>query len=179
MTALWTTMGAALLALLFARAAWHKLADRARWLAALEAYHLLPMAMRPMVGWVLPRLEAAVALALLLPPVRREAAGAAALLLLLFAGAAATHLLRGRGGFDCGCGFDRGAARVSWPLVARQAAWLGMAAALALATPPEHVPAQVSEHGPAQAIGLLAALALAVLWTGARALATVGKEEIT
>lgn len=91
------------LALLFAAAAWHKVSDRLRFGVALRAYDLLPSWLVAPVTWLLPGLEACIAVGLAYPPTRRAAALAAGLLLMLYTVAIAVNLARGRREIDCGC----------------------------------------------------------------------------
>lgn len=120
------------LALLFALAAGHKLADRARFLAVLENYDLVPARLVPLAGMVVVVAEAGAALLLALPPVRVFGACVAVALLAAYALAIAINLLRGRTRIDCGClGFGRHD-RIAWTLVARNLALIALALALLL-----------------------------------------------
>jgi len=71
--------------------------------AAVESYRLVPEAMAVALEWIIPALELAGAIGLLLAATR----GAAALLLLsliaAFTGAIALNLVRGPRDLDCGC----------------------------------------------------------------------------
>lgn len=111
------TTACALLALLLARAALHKLGDRLRFEGVLADYALVPQSLlRPMVR-IVPGIELACALALAVPPLRPLGALAAAGLLSGYGLAMAINLLRGRSEIDCGCG---GAPEpLGWRLVAR------------------------------------------------------------
>jgi uncharacterized membrane protein len=90
-------------ALLFASAALHKLRALPRFAEVLRAYRVLPAAVVQLAVLV-PLLELAVGLALLVPVTRAAAAGAGAALLALYAGAIALNLARGRRDLACGCG---------------------------------------------------------------------------
>lgn len=129
---------AAGLALLLLSAAWHKLASRTEFAAALREYRLLPGVLLGPVALLLPLLEAALALAWLAGTARGVVAAATAGLLLLYAAAMAVNLWRGRADIDCGCGLGagRGAGRLSWWLVARNALLAAVAAAAALPVAP-------------------------------------------
>lgn len=91
-----------LLALLFATAAWHKLADRNRFAATLRAYQLVPRRLVEPLAVAIPTFELGVAGALLFP-VHGAAAVAAAALLSVYTLAIAVNLVRGRRQIDCGC----------------------------------------------------------------------------
>ena len=93
----------AVLALLLAGAARHKLRDPARFRATLAAYRLVPAALSGGIAAALIGVELGVAGALLVPALRGPAGVAAALLLSLYAGAVAINLARGRRDLDCGC----------------------------------------------------------------------------
>lgn len=119
------------LALILGGAAWHKLSEPAAFLSALAGYRLVPEALLGAVARIVPVVEAALALGLLIPLTRTVALAGAALLIASYAGAMAVNLLRGRSYIDCGCG---GAAHpLSWGLVARNA--LLVVVALAFAGP--------------------------------------------
>jgi hypothetical protein len=118
------------LAAVLLAAARHKLADRARFRAALAGYGLLPArGVRPAAA-ILPIAELALALALLAPRLGAAPPLAVAALLALYGAAIAVNLARGRRALDCGCG-----ARprpLGWGLVARNAALVALALAAAL-----------------------------------------------
>jgi hypothetical protein len=158
------------LALLLLLAAWHKLAGREAFAAALRAYRLLPDGLvRPLV-LLLPALEIGLALAWLTGAARGVAAGATAALLLVYAAAIAINLLRGRVHISCGCGLGAsdGDARLSWWLVARN----GL---LALAAGAGALPVADRVLGALDALTLvLAILASVLLYAGASQLARNG-----
>ena len=110
---------ALVLAAVFGTAGPPKLAARDAFAGVLANYRLLPDRLVTPVALVLPGLEIAVALGLLLPATRPPAALGACLLLLLFAAAMAVNLLRGRSDIDCGCAIGLLRERIGWPLVAR------------------------------------------------------------
>jgi hypothetical protein len=91
-------------AILFAGAAWHKFQHSQQFDLAFEAYELLPRAARRYGGRVIPLLELALAVGLLLRPTRLLSESAGALLLLSYALAIAINLRRGRHELICGCG---------------------------------------------------------------------------
>ena len=92
------------LALLFLGASGHKWRALAEFEAVLANYRLLPGAVTPTFKWLLPLVEAAVGLALLVPATRPGAALVGAALLLGYAAAITINLRRGRLDLDCGCG---------------------------------------------------------------------------
>lgn len=144
-------------ALLFVAAGFAKLRDRDGFAATAGAYRLLPAAAVPVVAAVLPPVELAVGVALLVPGLAIAAVGGAALL-ALFALAAAINLVRGRRDLDCGCGTG---ARIGWELVAGNLALaVLLLAALGAGTPPPML------------LGAAAALATG-LWLCARIRATL------
>lgn len=122
----------ALLSILFASAAAHKLRDVASFRSALEAYELVPTLWTVPVGAVLIAAEIGVALGLWLPRVAPVAAVAAAALLALYAGAIAVNLARGRRDIDCGCAGPARRQPISRALVARNAVLAAVALASAL-----------------------------------------------
>lgn len=124
------------LALLFGVAAGHKLAGRARFLAVLHNYDVVPVRLVPLAAMVIVAAEAAAALLLVLPAVRAYGALLAAALLAAYALVIAVNLLRGRTRIDCGClGFGRHD-RIAWTMVARNLALIGLALALLLPASP-------------------------------------------
>lgn len=155
---------AAGLALLLLSAAWHKLASRTEFAAALREYRLLPGALLGPVALLLPLLEAALALAWLAGAARGVVATATAGLLLLYAAAMAVNLWRGRVDIDCGCGLGgagRAVGRLSWWLVARNALLAAVAAGAALPVAPR-APARFEP-----VVLVLAILAAVLLYAGA------------
>jgi hypothetical protein len=124
-----TIVGA--LALVMFAAAWHKLSEPDMFAGSLGAYRLLPPALVAPVARVLPYVEAALGVAILVPATRPAALVLLAVLLLAYGAAMAINLLRGREDIDCGCG---GATHpLSWGLVARNGV---LAAAALLASRP-------------------------------------------
>jgi hypothetical protein len=138
-------------ALLLAHAAVHKLADRAQFEQHLSAYRV-PAGALPLLAWLLPVTEAALAMALL-TPWRSGAAAGAAVLLLAYAGVMAWQLVQGRR-LDCGCGGEP--LPLSWALVLRN---LVLAAVALLAAAPPAPRALAA----ADWFVVVAALALATL----------------
>ena len=117
-------IAAAALATLFAQAALAKFTDPTLFEQHLAAYGV-PAALRGMATRLLPALEAAAALMLLVAPLRAAGAALAALLLLAYAAAMGWHRAQGHA-LDCGCGGE--ALPLSWTLVLRNAMLAGGAA---------------------------------------------------
>jgi len=124
---------AALCALLVV-AALGKLADLAKFSAAIQGYRLVPPGLAGLASLALPCLELAAAGCLLIPSLRTAGAWLAAGLLASYAAAMAINLARGRSNLDCGCfGPARRERIASWMVVRN----LVLAAlALALTVPP-------------------------------------------
>ncbi len=92
------------LSFIFLAAGIHKVRDTAQFGATLGAYGLLPGPMVSPVSILLPAVEFAVAVSLLLPDARINAAWAGAILLCVYTLAIGINLARGRRAIDCGCG---------------------------------------------------------------------------
>lgn len=156
----------AALALLFASAARHKLADRAAFRRALAAYRLLPPALVATAAVVIPAAEIALAASLLAPAPAATVGGVGVVALLAgYAAAIAINLVRGRTAIDCGCGGPDARQPIGWWLVVRNAGLAAAAAATLAPTAPR------SLHW---IDGLTFAGGLAVLagaWTAAHGLA--------
>jgi hypothetical protein len=119
-------------ALLLAAAAWHKVASHASFVEALEGYRLLPAALLQPAGWILPAVEAGLAVAWLAGSGQVAAAGTSALL-VVYGGAIAINLARGRVHIACGCGLGASAdVRLSGWLVARNVLLAAVAGGAAL-----------------------------------------------
>lgn len=120
------------LAAILATAATHKLRAPHWFAAQLRAYALLPEALLGPAARVLPLVEGAIAVALLLPASRAAAALAGAALMLAYAGAIAINLQRGRHDIDCGCAGPGANQPLRPALLLRNAALLGLALLAAL-----------------------------------------------
>lgn len=96
-----TLLATTAMAALLLHAAGAKMADATAWRQHLAAYGV-PGALQPLLAWVLPGLEAGLALGLM-TAWRPAAAIGAAGLLLAYGAAMAWHLARGHR-LDCGCG---------------------------------------------------------------------------
>jgi uncharacterized membrane protein YphA (DoxX/SURF4 family) len=120
------TTAAFFLALLFVRAALHKLGDRYRFQGILADYQLLPEGTPGMAAIAMPVIELATAIMLIVPSTRPVGAALAGTLLTVYAIAMAISLARGHALMDCGCG---GAPEpISWKLVARNSALVALIA---------------------------------------------------
>lgn len=107
------------LALLFVRAALHKLGDRYRFQGILADYGLIPEGMLGFAAVAIPVIELAAAIMLIIPSVRPLGAALTGTLLTGYAIVMAISLARGHYLMDCGCG---GAPEpISWKLVGRNA----------------------------------------------------------
>lgn len=105
------------IALILFSAAWHKVSESVIFSGALDAYRLLPSAGVIPVARLLPFIEAAVGVMVLIPATRRFGLVAFAWLIAIYALAIAINLARGRRQIDCGCGGD--VHLLSWGLVMR------------------------------------------------------------
>ncbi|MGV8839764.1 MAG: MauE/DoxX family redox-associated membrane protein [Bauldia sp.] len=122
---------AAFTALVFARAAWHKLADFAGFTGFVADYRLLPEARVRAAAAALIAAEVAIPLLLLVPATQAAGAVLAILLLGLYALAMGINLARGRTQIECGCG---GAPTLLSPaLLIRNAVLAGVAALVLVA----------------------------------------------
>jgi Methylamine utilisation protein MauE len=93
----------ALMAWLFAGAAWGKFQSPLRMKGIIDNYQVLPFKVSTRFVIILASIELLIALAVLLPVSRQWGALMAAVLLVGYGGAVAVNLLRGRTDFDCGC----------------------------------------------------------------------------
>jgi len=91
------------IALLYGHAALHKWRSPARFTATIDAYRLVPRAMSPLLGILVPLLETSIAGGLLIGVTRPYAAAGGAVVLLVYAVAIGINLQRGRVDLDCGC----------------------------------------------------------------------------
>ena len=81
-----------------------KFQDHLRFQGVVTNYQVLPEALSPGVARVLPILEIACGLALLVPGIQNLALGAVLILLLAYTFGIAINVYRGRTHIDCGCG---------------------------------------------------------------------------
>lgn len=116
------------LALVLLVAALHKLREPGRFVAVLDAYHLLPRAIVPAVAHAVPVGEVVVGL-LLLAGSAAGATGATALF-GVYGLAIGINLARGRRDLDCGCGGHGARQPIAPWMLARNAVLLACAAAL-------------------------------------------------
>jgi hypothetical protein len=128
------------LGLLLLVAAWHKLAARDAFVAALEDYRLLPDGLVRPVAWLLPVVEVALGLLWLAGLARAGTALATGVLLATYAAGMAINLRMGRWNIGCGCGFGGAASGreqpLSWWLVLRNLLLIAAAALAALPSAP-------------------------------------------
>jgi hypothetical protein len=124
--ALLAATAAAFIALVFVRAAWHKLNDFAAFTGFVADYELLPPPLVRPASAALTATEMAVPVAMLVPGGQPVGAVLAAGLLGLYAAAMGVNILRGRTRIECGCG---GAPSLLSPLLlVRNAVLAGIAA---------------------------------------------------
>lgn len=126
MFTLFGTTAAYFLALLFLRAAVHKLGDPHRFQGILADYAILPERTLGAAAVAIPLLEITASILLIAPAARPLGALLAGALLGLYALVMGTALARGHYLVDCGCGDTP--EPVSWLLVARNAALVSLAA---------------------------------------------------
>ncbi|HEX9991325.1 MAG TPA: MauE/DoxX family redox-associated membrane protein [Acidimicrobiales bacterium] len=155
------------LATVFAVAATAKLGDRAAFTTAVAGYRLLPDRWAAPVARLLPPLELAAAVLLVLGVATGPVAAALGALLVAFVVAVAANLATGRR-IDCGCFGATVERRLSWWTVGRNLA-LVAAAAVVVADPPAALSLAplAGDPGPAdrtaEAAAMLAAGSLTVL----------------
>lgn len=123
---------AAFAALLFARAAWHKLSDFAAFTGFVADYRLVPEAQVKPVAAALVAAEVAIPLALVIPGTAIIGAALAIGLLGLYAAAMGINIARGRTSIECGCG---GAPNLLSPALIVRNAVLAAIAGLVLLDP--------------------------------------------
>ena len=111
-----------LLVAIFATAAASKATALLEFEGVVGNYRLLPRRLAPVVARLLPAVEAATVVLLLLPATRGLGAPLAISLLVLFGFAMAVNIRRGRTEIDCGCFRTTHRQRLSWWLVGRNAA---------------------------------------------------------
>lgn len=125
-----TLRGAA--AVLFVAAAWHKLRDPVAFWQAVAAYRLVPEGLARPVSRLVPIVECATALGLLVLATSPTPVIAAMFLWVLYGLAMAINLARGRTELDCGCGGLSADQSISWALVARNVVLVGLTSLLLL-----------------------------------------------
>jgi putative oxidoreductase len=122
------------LGFLFLSASVPKLLAPAEFARAVRNYRLLPSRLNQPVATWLPRIELALAVALLLGVAAGITGAVAAATLIVFAVAVAVNLARGRR-IDCGCFTTASPRRIGWGLVVGDVVLAGMAASIAVADP--------------------------------------------
>lgn len=137
MEAAWTSLVAAtataFIALLFARAAWHKLSDFTAFTGFVADYDLMPAGRVNLAAMVLAGLEVLVVVVLLTPGGNVAGAILAIALLGLYAVGMGININRGRDRIECGCG---GAVQpLGWQLVGRNGVLAAIAALCLVGSP--------------------------------------------
>lgn len=107
------------LAALLLVAAWHKLRDPIGFWLAVSGYQLLRENLARPAARLIPLVEIALALSLVVLPSTSLPLVAAMALWLVYGSAIAVNLLRGRTELDCGCGGIGADQTIHWGLVAR------------------------------------------------------------
>ena len=97
------TIACAATATIFLGSAALKFSQPTEFRAAVESYRLVPEAMAVVLQWIVPALELAGAIGLVVPTTRSAAALLLLSLIAAFTGAIALNLARGRRELDCGC----------------------------------------------------------------------------
>lgn len=131
--------GRVLLSATFIQAGVQKIRYRAQFPGVISNYRLLPATLVPIVSWILPPLEIALGIALLVPS--SWSALAAGCLLISFTAAIMTNLARGRTHIDCGCFQSELRQDLGWDLVLRNGVLSAIAAGAALF--PVHPPLSI------------------------------------
>ncbi len=124
--ALSTVAARVVLSATFLQAGLQKVRYRTQLAGVISNYRVLPAVLVPALSWLLPPVEIAVGLALLVPS--SGAALAAGCLLGLFTAAIVINLVRGRTHIDCGCFQSELRQELGWELVWRNGVLLVMAA---------------------------------------------------
>jgi hypothetical protein len=114
------------LACVFLAAALHAWADLGDYAGVVQAYRILPDRAVRVAAWLLPPVEAAVAVFLVLPVTAGAASLAGCALMASFTSAIVLNLLRGAEKISCGCG--GGSQPISWALVWRNVTLLAILA---------------------------------------------------
>ena len=122
----------ALLSLLFAAAALHKLADLAAFRIVLHDYHVLPRSLVTAATAIVVGTEVWLAIAFLAPSSSDAAARVAIALLAAYSAGIAINLFRGRRTLECGCAPSAYRQPLSAWLVARNLVLMVVAAATVL-----------------------------------------------
>jgi hypothetical protein len=125
-SSLLSATASAFTALVFARAAWHKLADFAEFTGFVADYRLVPDTQVKTAAAALVAVEVAIPVLLLVPATQATGAVLAVLMFGLYALAMGINIARGRTQVECGCG---GAPTLLSPaLLVRNAVLAGIAA---------------------------------------------------
>lgn len=122
---------AAGIALVLTVAAAHQLEGIERTSQAIDGYRLLPRFILPLAAIGLPCAEIVAAVGLVVPVGQRAGAVLGFILLSIVTTGVVINLLRGRRDIDCGCVWGRAPSGLSWPLVARNGAFLAISGLVA------------------------------------------------
>ena len=112
-------------------ASWHKFLDRIAFRETLRDYQVLPEASVGPAATIVPAVELAACVLLVLPGTRAIGASIAAMLLAGYALAIGLNLARGRTDIDCGCSWGGGTQPISTWLIGRNALLIAIAAVAA------------------------------------------------
>ena len=115
-------------ALILFSAAWHKFSEPDVFTGALDAYQLLPSFLVMPFARLLPLVEVAAGVTVLIPATRSAGLVLFAAIAGIYAIAITINLVRGRNQIDCGCGGD--VHLLSWGLVIRNGFLAGIALAV-------------------------------------------------
>jgi uncharacterized membrane protein YphA (DoxX/SURF4 family) len=116
------------LGVIFLLACWHKLLEPAAFALDIATYQILPLGLVNLLAIVLPWVELAAGLMLLLGLRTRAAALLVAGMMIMFTVAIATAVAKGLD-MSCGCFASQGAAEdpISWRTILRDTSWLLLA----------------------------------------------------
>jgi hypothetical protein len=136
--------------------AWHKLLDRIAFRETLHDYQILPEAAVGPAAAMVPAVERAAWVLLVVPGTREIGASIAAMLLSGYAIAIGLNLARGRTDIDCGCSWGGGTQPISAWLIGRNALLIAIAAVAA-------TPSSARTLGVIDGLVILAAASFALL----------------
>ena len=122
------TTAVLLLTAIMGGAAFHKLADRVRFVETVRDYRVLPTGLAGLAAGVVVVVEGIACLLLVVPPTRTLGAVAIGSLLVVYAAMIGLNLARGRTDIDCGCSWAGGGQPISAWLIARNLTLLPIAA---------------------------------------------------
>ena len=120
-------MGSLMLSYLFVAGGWQKLSDPNGFRTALQDYDILPPGAATAAARLLPLVELAAGIALLVPALSKPGLFAGAGLLTIYTGAIAINIHRGNTGLNCGCAGPGQEQTISVWLLFRNAALIALA----------------------------------------------------